>query len=251
MPVDRCYWIRHDGIWIKKGIMMINSSTRIISFSLWGNKATYCIGAIRNAELAKSIFPEWTCRFYVGNTVSKTIISKLEELGCQIVHMNEQGDWKGLFWRFNAVLGDDYEYVLIRDCDCRLSYEEKQEVDDWIESEKLIHSIIGHPWHNVPILGGLWGVKDDDKFKHRFAYELADFDKENAYQSDQIFLTDRVYPIVKSDMHKSMMITRNPNANYSFMGEPYNMHDEPLDPKHRMVAKEYYDKANLKPINDD
>ena len=43
--------------------------TKIISFSLWGDKPQYVVGAIKNAELAKEIFPEWKCRFYIDNTL--------------------------------------------------------------------------------------------------------------------------------------------------------------------------------------
>jgi len=32
---------------------------KIISFSLWGDNPVYTQGAIRNAELAKEIYPDW------------------------------------------------------------------------------------------------------------------------------------------------------------------------------------------------
>jgi len=35
---------------------------KIISFSLWGDNPIYTQGAIRNAELAKEVYPDWVCR---------------------------------------------------------------------------------------------------------------------------------------------------------------------------------------------
>ncbi len=32
---------------------------KVISFSLWGDNPKYTIGAIKNAELSKTIYPDW------------------------------------------------------------------------------------------------------------------------------------------------------------------------------------------------
>ena len=40
----------------------------------------YCIGAIKNAILAKKFFPGWICRFYYDKSVPEKIINKLKEL---------------------------------------------------------------------------------------------------------------------------------------------------------------------------
>ena len=41
---------------------------KIISFCLWGDLPKYNVGAIRNAELAQKIYPDWICRFHIANT---------------------------------------------------------------------------------------------------------------------------------------------------------------------------------------
>lgn len=41
----------------------------IVSFSLYGHAPFYCEGALRNVELAKSIYPGWRRRFYIDDTV--------------------------------------------------------------------------------------------------------------------------------------------------------------------------------------
>ena len=44
---------------------------KIISFSLWGDIPTYTEGAIKNVQLAKEVFPDWICRFYIPAGISK------------------------------------------------------------------------------------------------------------------------------------------------------------------------------------
>src|SRR5262245_6754165 len=41
----------------------------IIAFSLFGSDAMYAEGAVRNAVAAHFLYPEWTCRFYIDETV--------------------------------------------------------------------------------------------------------------------------------------------------------------------------------------
>ena len=52
---------------------------KVISFSLYGNDPKYCVGAIKNAKLAKYIYPDWVCRFKVK--VSHTYLSQLIKPG--------------------------------------------------------------------------------------------------------------------------------------------------------------------------
>ena len=49
---------------------------KVISYSLWGDKPTYTVGAVKNADLAATLFPDWTCVFYCFSSVPKEIIQK-------------------------------------------------------------------------------------------------------------------------------------------------------------------------------
>ena len=53
---------------------------KYVSFSLWGNKPLYNVGAIRNAELMWEIYPDWKMILYYDNSVPSETISKLETL---------------------------------------------------------------------------------------------------------------------------------------------------------------------------
>jgi hypothetical protein len=44
---------------------------KIIAFSIWGNNYRYLGGALQNAELALHFYPNWICRFYIGQSTRK------------------------------------------------------------------------------------------------------------------------------------------------------------------------------------
>ena len=51
---------------------------KLITFSLWGTSLKYLVGAIRNAELAKEVYPDWICRYYVASSVPFGYVHKLK-----------------------------------------------------------------------------------------------------------------------------------------------------------------------------
>lgn len=164
---------------------------KIICFSLWGNNPKYTIGAIRNAELVKSIYPGWIARFYCGTSVPQEIISKLLKLNSEVRIMNTPGDWSGMFWRFEAIAEPDVEVMLSRDTDSRLSLREAMAVKQWLLSGKLFHVMRDHPEHNTEILGGMWGARKPilQDIKHLLdGYKKGDF-----WQVDQNFLREVVW----------------------------------------------------------
>ena len=140
---------------------------KYLSFSLWGDKPIYNVGAIKNAELWKEIYPDWKMVVYYDNTSPKETIVKLNEMGVMTIDMSSEKLY-GMFWRFLAVDIDDCEYAIFRDCDSRISLREKLAVDEWINSGKSIHVMRDHPAHRIPfgndslgILGGMWGMKSN------------------------------------------------------------------------------------------
>ena len=207
---------------------------KVIAFSLWGTDPKYTIGAIRNAELAKEIYPDWVCRFYVGNDVSRDITGELIKLGSEVVFMGDSG-WNGMFWRFFAA--DSADVMISRDTDSRLGLREKAAVDEWLDSDKDFHIMRDHPYHATEILGGMWGVRRGILcgIKDMIAdYNKGDFD--DKYQVDQNFLRDVVYPMV---LHRAMVHdeyfndpTRQPFPtqrinDQDFVGQVYDQFDKP------------------------
>lgn len=168
---------------------------KIISFSLWGDNPKYTIGAIRNAELAKEIYPGWICRFYIGENVPLEITGRLASLNAEVIEMGG-GDWNGMFWRFFAADSDDI--IISRDTDSRLGLREKCAVDEWLNSDKSFHIMRDHPYHRTEILGGMWGSKDGIlKGIRRMISEYDPREFHNKYQVDQNFLREIIYPFAK------------------------------------------------------
>jgi len=134
---------------------------KIISFSLWGNEPMYTIGAIRNAELAETVYPGWICRFYIGDDVAEDIVDKLKSFDNTevIVMKDEENDWQGMFWRFYAIENEGVDIVIFRDTDSRLSDREYEAVLEWQNSGAYFHIMRDHPYHTEAIMGGMWGCK--------------------------------------------------------------------------------------------
>ncbi|HEV3248241.1 MAG TPA: tetratricopeptide repeat protein [Beijerinckiaceae bacterium] len=129
----------------------------IIAFSLWGTKATYVGGAIANAELARALYPGWTCRIYADPTVPQTALDRMRKAGAQIAMMPLADRHYGLFWRFFAADDPQVHYFLCRDADSRLNSQEVEATKAWLESGKAFHVMRDAPFHMELMLAGLWG----------------------------------------------------------------------------------------------
>ena len=174
---------------------------KVICFSLWGNKYRYTGGALQNIDLAKIIFPDWICRFYVGRDTPQSLIQQISShQNVEIIFVEDECNWTGMFWRFLAASDETVEVMISRDVDSRLTYREKYAVDEWLSSDFDFHIMRDHQYHAVPILGGMWGAKKgilSDLKNMIDSYEKGDF-----LGVDQNFLGQQVYPKVAS---KSMV----------------------------------------------
>jgi len=180
----------------------------LISFSLFGADPFFCIGAVRNAELAKIIYPGWKVRFYVRSDVPKSIIEKLREQGAEVIPMpiktltgplGAEDAFAGTFWRFLPISEPIWDRVIIRDVDSRLNVREKAAVDEWIESGKSYHIMKDHFCHvdyRLPILAGMWGAKGGLTSLYDDLLKWIDW---SGKLTDQAFLTAHVWPLAQND----------------------------------------------------
>jgi Flp pilus assembly protein TadD len=129
----------------------------VIAFSLWGTKATYVGGAIANAELARALYPGWTCRIYADPSVPQAALDRMRKAGAQIAMMPLADRHYGLFWRFFAADDPQVHYFLCRDADSRLNSQEVEATKAWLESGKAFHIMRDAPFHMELMLAGLWG----------------------------------------------------------------------------------------------
>lgn len=214
---------------------------KIISFSLWGNDPKYTIGAIRNAELSPTIYPDWICRFYIGKSTSNEIVNKLKSFEhVEVIEMDVNGDWTGMFWRFYPASEEDVDVMISRDCDSRLSEREKLAVDEWLNSDKGFHIMRDHPYHTTVILGGMWGSKKGVIPQMKILID--EYIKGSFWQVDQNFLREKIYPLVKDNslVHDEFFEKKPFPSNRivgEFVGQAYNEKDEFLHKEHSKILE--------------
>jgi hypothetical protein len=212
---------------------------KIIAFSLWGDNPKYTVGLIKNLDLAKEIYPGWICRVYCGKSVPENIISEIEKRdNKELIIMDEQGDWEGMFWRFFAA--EDADIMISRDSDSRLNNREKAAVEQWIKSDKNFHIMRDHPYHATEILGGMWGVKSP--ILKNIRNMIKEYSKGNFYQVDQNFLREKVYPLVKHNamVHDEFFEKKPfpmPREGLEFVGKVFDENEETVY-EHLVALKE-------------
>jgi hypothetical protein len=64
---------------------------KIIAFCLWGDNPRYNTGAILNAQIAKHLYSDWECRFYIASSVPESTLTALRDSDVQM--MDSPGDW--------------------------------------------------------------------------------------------------------------------------------------------------------------
>jgi hypothetical protein len=165
----------------------------VISFGLYGSNPKYTTGMIKNAQLAKVIFPGWVVRVYLDDTVPQAVKDTLTSEGCELKLIADEekrtsnlgGSIAGMFWRFMAIDEPDVDRYIVRDADSRLNYRERFAVEEWVqrryctpyvlhycthctaltmyrsssgESTSMVHTVRDHPSHDRPLNGGMWGA---------------------------------------------------------------------------------------------
>lgn len=202
---------------------------KVISFSLWGDIPKYTIGAIKNADKALEVYPDWICRYYLGKSVPIDIINELiKRKNTEIFIMNENGDWNGMFWRFLAADDPTVDVMISRDTDSRVSFREKIAVEDWVNSNKDFHIIRDHPHHFIEILGGMWGAKNH--ILNGLSKDINQYKKGNFWQVDQNFLKEIVYPKIKNyarvhDEFFEKQPLLHKRENFEFIGQVFDEND--------------------------
>ena len=174
---------------------------KCIAFSLYGNDSRYTIGAIKNAILASRYFPfddGFIVRFYisVNTSVDESILSTLERVkGVQISIVGEPEDHRAKLWRYYAFSDSQFNAVICRDVDARLSFRDRVAHEDWEQSGLDYHIIKDHSsGHDYPISAGMFAGKTKNLRDMEKRIQVANVG--NYYTTDQDFLASQVYPQV-------------------------------------------------------
>jgi protein O-GlcNAc transferase len=204
---------------------------KIISISVWGSDPRYCVGAIKNAEIAKKLMPDWKCRIFVDSTVHVKYVNQLHNMSnVEVAEVDDDGVF-GAFWRFYSMFESEDTITISRDSDSRISEREVQAIDEWLTSDKKFSIIRDHERHyDWPILAGMWGMKGllDENIKNI----MLKYSKHHFYTSDQIFLKDIVWQEAENNsmIHGFLEVDwmkQNRDKNH-FIGQGYDENDKPL-----------------------
>jgi hypothetical protein len=217
---------------------------KVISFSLWGDDERYFLGAFKNCELAMEWYPGWECVFYIRYDSSTEYIKKLEEYqNSRIILIESDDNKRGLFWRFFPAFDKSISVTIVRDCDSRLSERESLAVTQWLESDKAFHIMRDHPYHNIEILGGMWGIKNKSiDLGENLTLDIISTYKDE-YQEDQRYLREKIWPIVKNDcmIHDEFfggIKFPKERINYDdFVGQQYNQEEIPVSENSEILKK--------------
>jgi hypothetical protein len=207
---------------------------KILSFSLWGDIRTYCIGAIKNVLLASIYFPDWICRIYYDCSVPECIIDYLKKCNnVDLVYIKTPSGgkvWKqdgqfGSLWRYYVFNDEDVEIWAARDTDSRISPYEKQELDKFIESDDVIHGI--RNTNEIFARGGTVALKNfnhgiDTRFVNNKKLDIFEMTKHinktnSKFYVDEKFLVNDLFPLFSK---KYSWSPRKPNIeHFDYLGQ--------------------------------
>jgi hypothetical protein len=180
-----------------------NSSVNIIAYSLFGDLARYCEGAILNCHAVATLMPAWSCRFYHDDGVPRSVLARLDEAGAQLVYVDDEtrSQIPPLMWRFLVADAPEVSRFLVRDADSLVGEREKACVEAWLRSPFWFHLVRDYYTHSELLLAGLWGGCSGifPNMRDEIVAFLARGGKHPTHY-DQHFLRHHVWPTVKQSV---------------------------------------------------
>lgn len=204
----------------------------VVSFSIYGTNLKYYKGALENAKLCPSIYPNWECRYYVNDTVDPLFVNVLKKIKhVNVIHIKEtRGPTHGMYWR--CLVNDDpnVNKYIIRDADSRLNTKEQAAVKAWIDSGKSFHVMKDCIGHNRNIQGCAWGGTANKINISNLIDKHAIYEK---WGDDEDFLSNVWWPLIKDDcLIHDPFYAKIPYPDHTpingFIGERYDEYNNPL-----------------------
>lgn len=180
----------------------------VVSLSLYGQANKYLIGAEEVIESARWFYPGWEVWLYLGDDVPRYAVSRYQRLAAEPMHAlrlirrTRVGQHDGMFWRFEPWLDENVNCWVSRDVDSRFSIREMAAVSQWLHGPQPMHVMRDNQAHGVPILGGMFGVKNPEYLKaigeppdiYGQLQAIEDGSISSGKGTDQTFLENAVWP---------------------------------------------------------
>ncbi|XP_071536739.1 uncharacterized protein [Panulirus ornatus] len=191
----------------------VGDGQRVVSFSLYGDNPEYWRGLDDILSQVERLYPGWVVRLYTdprgrGSVLCPLLRDHAHLYVCDITGLPPPlGDLSQVhraMWRL-APLGDPQVVTLIvRDLDSQVTEREAAAVRDWLSSEKHFHVMRDHPYHDLPIMAGMWGARwdQDPTLVRQTAHDMAALRDTmlrkahglHGYIDDQYILAELLYP---------------------------------------------------------
>lgn len=123
----------------------------------------------------------------------------------------------GMLWRLAAAWEPENEYVFCRDLDSILTPRQTKFVQSFIDSGRIVHGINDNNSHDIPLMGGMIGIKCHSFVKligfENFPKMIASWNKDREFWDnhgrDQEFLMQMIWPKVSN--HSLIHRIQGPN----------------------------------------
>jgi hypothetical protein len=169
----------------------------VISYCLWGNDQRYIVPLLENLKLRSHLFPAWTIRIYIDNSVSGDVLGKLRNGGADLIDKSSESGapfYRRLLWRFEVANDRAVRRFLVRDADSLLSVKERVAVDAWLATDSYFHVMRDFYTHTDLMLAGMWGGVANVLPDLKKLWDAYRSSKMQGRTADQRFLGDAVWP---------------------------------------------------------
>ncbi|XP_042889467.1 uncharacterized protein LOC122264572 isoform X2 [Penaeus japonicus] len=144
---------------------------KVISYVLFGNKPPYWKAFGKNLNATKILYPGWNVWLYTDPRGREDVLWPLLQdyphfYICDVTNLPSLGDVTNIHnmvWRALPLGDEKLSAFFVRDSDSLLLEREAEAVKEWISGNKSFHLLRDHPYHGIPIMGGLWGARWDLK----------------------------------------------------------------------------------------
>jgi hypothetical protein len=134
----------------------------------------------------------------VDATAPRSCVDFLAKNGGEIFEIEKEYPGVGLFQRFLVMNDPTVARFLVRDCDARLSVEEADLTEEWLNSGFPFHAVRDHVLHNELMIGCLWSGRTDcgiDIVELMRQYFTAG--PTAKYGHDQWMLGSKLWPLIR------------------------------------------------------
>lgn len=178
-------------------MIMVN----VFSFCLYGpHNIKYYQGLLENIYLAGLYFPDWKVYVYIAPDVEENMVNHLKACTSVVLHHTGELGAINMIHRFYAIDEPDVDIMMVRDADSRIHWKDRWAIRQFVNSDALVHTIRDNVEHTSRMMGGLWGIKKKAgiNIHEEYAYFKNNPNEKHGVGHDQNFLTDRIYPKVRS-----------------------------------------------------